>query len=183
MFSLLSLSPYDPVIIYALGQVLEEEGYGRLSDLLYTRGTVWRIDERFNALCQRKAQAGLFANQIKSLQSSERRCFELLKQDTNDVSISISGLAKLVSDSCGTMPLDFRRSDYVITENIEDQGVSTFLEKDLSTQRLAMLARYFVNKSLRHAISFAIQAGRMDARYLDLASVIFLKYSIDSAGD
>jgi len=170
LFQLLNLDPYDPLVLYLLGQNFEQQGRYRFASLLYARGTTWLIDREYNELCGKLMNSSILPRDFARYGQGD--VFEhqpdYWVEDFPLPSV-MSGMALLVYKSGGSLPL--RNSESKAT-SYQDLGLENLAEKVnryYSAVDFREYALFLKTKGLNRAsAAFMRQASYMDPSLEDI---------------
>ena len=170
LFKLLNLDPYDPLVLYLLGQKFEQKGRNRFASLLYARGTTWLIDREYNDLCGKSMNLSILPRNFA--RHGQEDVSELPPNywvEDFPLPSVMSGMALLVFKSGGSLPL---RNSESKTTSYQDLALENLAEK-VNTYYSAVdfreYALFLKTKGLNRAsIAFMRQASYMDPSLEDI---------------
>ena len=105
LFDLLDICPYFPKTCYLLGKKMFQQGKYRNASLFFLRGTVWKIDDEFNELCE-KSVKDRFSN--FALPESHKQILRLkdkVVESYQSFYLSLGPNSEAVINSFGTIPI------------------------------------------------------------------------------
>jgi hypothetical protein len=173
LLKLLELDPYDPVILYFLGQSLESNGRNRLAQVFYARALLWEIDPEYNKRCQQLINNDLFIDRSQALSGLEKKLHKRAIAVYGPEGPFDEGLANLVFLSSGTLPLIGSPDSSEVSWLPDDCSVNEFINNDSTSSAFAAVSKTFMRRGQwKYALPFAIQASRMDGRYIYLRKKI-----------
>ena len=178
LFQLLNLIPYDPAVLFALGKSVEKK-YPRMAQLLFARGTVWKIDPGLNQRCFNKNDDGSFRDQFREEDAKINKLRDAVQKRYAVICDFSSGIAEFVLKSMGTLPLaTLNKSNYagrtkVIVPDAE-------LLQNPTAENFAVLAeRYLARNEPLIAYPFVLQAVRMSNKKENLILLEKIEQTID----
>ncbi|MBC8460829.1 MAG: hypothetical protein H8D67_22815 [Deltaproteobacteria bacterium] len=105
LFGFLNNCPYFPKICYLLGKKMFQQGKYRNANLFFLRGTVWKIDDEFNELCEKSA-TDRFPNFV--LPETHKQILHLkdrVVESYQSFYLSLGPNSEAVINSFGTIPI------------------------------------------------------------------------------
>ena len=173
LMKLLELDPYDPVVLYFLGQYAESTGRNRLAQMFYARALLWKIDPEYNKRCRQLINNDLFVNKSEPLNGLEKEFHKRAIAIYGTEGPFEAGLANLVFLSSGTLPLIGASDIHVVSWSSDDVSVHEFINSDTTANAFAAVSKTFIKRgNWEYALPFAIQASQMDGRYAGLRKKI-----------
>jgi len=169
LFKLLNYSPYDPAVVYAIGNKLSEKGFLRLASLFYTRGTKWRINPEYNERCLELIESDLFLQTSNTLSEKEERIHQKVIDKFGMNSPINDGLGRLTFLSFGTIPLADIESTQINNIQLHRESISKYLNTKTNSDGFADVSILLkIQGDLDLALAFAIQANQTDGKYIAL---------------
>lgn len=173
LMKLLELDPYDPVVLYFLGQYAESTGRNRLAQMFYARALLWKIDPEYNKRCRQLINNDLFVNKSDPLNGLEKEFHKRAIAIYGTEGPFEAGLANLVFLSSGTLPLIGASDSQEASWYSDDVSVHEFINNDTTANAFAAVSKTFMKRGQwEYALPFAIQASQMDGRYAGLRKKI-----------
>ena len=169
LLKLLNYSPYDPLLIYSIGNKFSEKGYARLALLFYSRGTKWLVNPEYNMLCLKQIKSDMFLQNASFFTEQDKGLRLNSVDEYAHNGLLEDGIAKLIVLSFGTLPLD---NDGAVPEapSFSDRArLNHYLKTFASSAGFAEVAKYFkMQGEWELALPFANQASQSNEEYFSL---------------
>lgn len=107
LLRLLGLCPYDPVVLFALGQAYDKAGFPRVGQLFYLRGTVWLLDDGYPEKCRNALREAWFISRVRIPGAEFTDMREKVGARYRSMEPLQGKLADLVVKSMGTLPIRY----------------------------------------------------------------------------
>ncbi|GEM_PF-2435137 len=173
LMKLLELDPYDPVVLYFLGQNAESVGRNRLAQMFYSRALLWEIDPEYNKRCRQLINSNLFINKSEPLNGLEKELQKKAIAIYGNEGPFEAGLANLVFLSLGTLPLIGSSDTHVTSIYSDNVSVHDFINNNPTATAFATVSKIFMERGQwEYALPFAIQASQMDGGYAGLRKTV-----------